>query len=147
MKCIIVILALLSLFLCPVYSQITEKQVIITGSLLNSDTSTPKVLAVNFLNPFDKIRQSASFNDDMKFSINGGMLFTQNMTIGYNGTFINLYVTPGDSVHLEIDAAQLKQPDFKWLKISGDCAEISTQLNQLHKYIHTQPYNKCKSSA
>lgn len=136
------IFIILSAILSTIHGQIPEKRVIITGSLLNSDSTTPRVLAVNFLNPFDKKRQSATFNDDMFFSIESGMLFTQNMTVGYNGVFINLYVAPGDSVHLEIDAAKLKLPDFGWLKISGDHAQISTQLNLLHRYIHTLPYHK-----
>ncbi|MBO9660412.1 MAG: TlpA family protein disulfide reductase, partial [Chitinophagaceae bacterium] len=54
--------------------------------------------------------------------------------VQYNGTFINLFVTPGDSVHLEIDARKLKEEKFKWLTISGSNAAISTELNQWHNY-------------
>lgn len=70
------------------------------------------------------------------------MLFAKNITVAYNKTFINLYVAPGDSVHLEIDAALLDQPDFKWSHISGDHAGISTRLNLLHDALSKLPYHR-----
>lgn len=116
--------------------------VVLTGKIINSNAGTPKVLGVNFLNPFSKSRKSASFNEQMEFSTEEEMLFTQNMTVSYNDKFINLYVAPGDTVHLTIDAAKLELPDFKWLDITGDHAAISTQLNLCHHYIAGLPYKK-----
>jgi thiol-disulfide isomerase/thioredoxin len=117
-------------------------EVKITGQVLHVTSATPKVLGVNFLNPFDNVRKSASLDARSNFSVTGSMRFTQNLTIAYNNTFINLYVSPGDSVHLEIDGALLDQPDFKWLRISGDHAVASTQLNRLHAAVSKLPYQK-----
>ncbi|TDQ06221.1 TlpA family protein disulfide reductase [Pedobacter metabolipauper] len=123
-------------------AQLTPKRVIITGRIINSTAETPKVLGINFLNPFDKNRKSATPDSLMGFSVQEYMPLTQNMTIAYNDTFINLYVAPGDSVHLVIDAALLNQPNFKWLSISGDHAKLSTQLNLFHHFLAGLPYQK-----
>lgn len=113
------------------------KPVIITATLLHADSTTPKAMVLNFLNPFIKGRKSAAFNQEGQLSSSEDMIFTQNMTIQYNKGFINLYVQPGDSVHLQIDGTLLDQPGFKWLSITGDHARISTQLNQWHYYFST----------
>jgi len=78
-------------------------------------------------------------SENSDFFVYQNMVFTQNMTLAYNDKYINLYVVPGDSVHLEIDGSRLKEPEFKWLKITGDHAERSRQLNLVHRYINTLP--------
>jgi len=123
-------------------AQTSIKRVIITGKIINGTSNTPKVLGVNFLNPFNNTRKSAEIDRQMQFAVQENMLFTQNMTIAYNNTFINLYVVPGDSIHLVIDAALLNTPNFKWLTIWGDHAKISTQLNLFHYYLSQIPYHK-----
>lgn len=137
-----VILLLFALTLNNAIAQISVKRVMVSGRIINSTETTPKVLGINFLNPFDNTRKTAVVDNLMEFSVQENMLFTQNMTISYNNTFINLYVVPGDSIHLEIDAALLSQPNFKWLSISGDHAKISTQLNLLHHYLSKLPYHE-----
>lgn len=123
-------------------AQTSPKRVVITGKIINSTASTPKVLGINFLNPFNNTRKNAEIDIQMQFAVQENMLFTQNMTLAYNNTFINLYVVPGDSIHLVIDAALLNTSNFKWLAISGDHAKISTQLNLLHYYLSQFPYQK-----
>ncbi|TDO20689.1 TlpA family protein disulfide reductase [Pedobacter duraquae] len=136
------IFLLLSSFLPPVMGQIKAKRVIVTGEVINVTSTTPKVFGVNFLNPFEKTRKSASLDSTQHFAVQDSMLFTQNMTIFYNNAFINLYVVPGDSVHLVVDAAKLDQSDFKWLTISGDHAGLSTSLNSVHNFLAKLPYHK-----
>jgi len=123
-------------------AQTGTKRVIITGKIINCTAGTPKVLGVNFLNPFNNTRKSAEIDSQMQFAVQENMLFTQNMTLAYNNTFINLYVVPGDSIHLVIDGTLLNTPNFKWLTISGDHARISTQLNLLHYYLSRLPHQK-----
>lgn len=106
----------------------------ITAQLIHADSSTPRAMVFNFLNPFIRLRKSAAFDEHNLLASSGEMIFTQNMTIQYNNTFINLYVQPGDSVHLQIDGALLKNKNFEWLSISGDHATESTQVNLWHHY-------------
>lgn len=106
----------------------------ITAQLIHADSSTPRAMVFNFLNPFIRLRKSAAFDEQNQLASSGEMIFTQNMTIQYNNTFINLYVQPGDSVHLLIDGALLKKKNFEWLSIGGDHATESTQVNLWHHY-------------
>lgn len=64
------------------------------------------------------------------------MIFSQNMTIHYNDCFINLYVEPGDSIHLTIDASLLDKPGFAWLTIQGKDAAMREQLNRCVDYLY-----------
>ncbi|MGO4293198.1 TlpA family protein disulfide reductase [Chitinophaga sp. RAB17] len=136
------IIFFLTITLSNAVAQISARRVVITGKIIHASATTPKVFGINFLNPFDKNRKSATVDSLMEFSVEEHMLFTQNMTIAYNNTFINLYVVPGDTVHLQIDAALLDQPNFEWLHISGDHAGISTRLNLLHYSLSKLPYLK-----
>mgnify|MGYP003574926714 CR=1 FL=1 len=123
------------------------KKVTITGKIINPEKTTPKVFGINFLNPFDNERISALVDSKLQFTTVREMLFTQNMTVYYNDQFINLYVVPGDSVHLEIDASKLQQKRFAWLKITGDHAKESIQLNLLHSQLASLPYHSYDFSA
>ncbi|MCG2615833.1 TlpA family protein disulfide reductase [Terrimonas sp. NA20] len=116
------------------------KQVTITATLIKADSTTPRAMVFNFLNPFIRTRKSASFEGGDQLKITGEMLFRQNMTVQYNGSFINLLVKPGDSVHLEIDGSKIKKENFDWLTISGDNAQISTEVNQWHHYFNTSHF-------
>jgi thiol-disulfide isomerase/thioredoxin len=142
MKRNLFIFLLLYFTLNNLYAQTDAKRVVITGKVINHTASTPKVLGVNFLNPFNNTRRSATIDNVMQFKVAEDMIFTQNMTLAYNDSFINLYVVTGDSIHLVIDAALLNAPNFKWLTISGDHAKISTQLNLFHHFLSQLPYQK-----
>jgi thiol-disulfide isomerase/thioredoxin len=113
------------------------KEVKVTAQLIHADSTTPRAMVFNFLNPFIRGRKSAAFDEQNRLAAFQEMVFTQNMTIQYNSTFINLLVAPGDSVHLVIDGSRLKEKDFRWLSIRGDNALASQQLNQWHYYYNT----------
>lgn len=118
------------------------KPVIITVKMLHIKDSTPTVFTFHFTNPFN--RQSPQVKLDKKGTllVRGELLFMQNITVRYNDVFINLYVAPGDSLHLTVDAALLADKHFAWLTISGDHATLSEQLNKSHYYIMGLPYGK-----
>lgn len=129
--------AVLVAWLCYVTTQaqsLHPQKVTITAQLIREDSSTPRAMVFNFLNPFIRARKSAAFDEHKRLMSSGEMIFAQNMTIQYNNTFINLFVQPGDSVHLLIDGALLKNKNFEWLSITGDHATESTQLNRWHHY-------------
>ncbi|WP_162915361.1 TlpA family protein disulfide reductase [Paraflavitalea soli] len=118
------------------------KPVTITVSMAHITDSTPTVFTFHFVNPFYKESPQVQLDANGRLLVRGEMIFTQNMTVRYNEVFINLYVSPGDSVHLSIDAALLADKHFGWLSISGDHAQLSEQLNKSHQYIMGLPYKK-----
>lgn len=116
-----------------------REEVVISGKVINITETTPKVIKFNFCNPLIKGAQSAQLDQNGRFTVRQEMIYTQNMTVHFLRYFINLYVQPGDSVHLTIDAAQLDQPDFAWLTLEGDHADISTQLNLCVNHLYQLP--------
>ncbi len=134
----ILILAVL-LMPCAFAEPVKTKQVVITCKLVHVTATTPRVFKINFLNPFQNSPQSAKLDERNEFCVREEMLFVQNMTIQYNGSFINLYVHPGDSVQLTIDASLLDKPDFEWVTIGGDHAVVSNQVNKCHSYLSKIP--------
>lgn len=142
MKKLLLLLAAGHCFACCKAAPLHPKRVIITGTLVHAQINTPRVMVVNFLNPFIKGRKSAGFDEHNRLSVSEEMVFTQNMTIQYNDVFINLYVQPGDSLHIEIDGSQLQKKNFEWLTISGDHASLSDQLNKWHLFGSKMPYKK-----
>ncbi len=116
--------------------------VTITGTIVNETEHTPKVMRIHFLNPFSKVSKSVTLSSDSLFKASHEMIFAQNITVAYNNTFINLYVEPGDSVHLSVDAAKLQEKNFGWVTISGDHATLSRQLTQCNGYIQKILFRK-----
>ncbi len=118
------------------------KPVTITVKIFHITASTPTVFTFHFTNPFNKQSPQVKLDEKGTLLVRGELLFTQNMTVRYNDVFINLYVAPGDSLHLTVDAAMLADKHFAWLTISGDHAMLSEQLNKSHHYIMGLPYEK-----
>ena len=112
------------------------KPVVIAGKVINSNAQTPRVIKFNFCNPLIKGSRSVKLNEANEFVAREDMLYTQNMTVHYLNYFINLYVKPGDSVHLTIDASLINKDNFAWLTIEGDNAAISRQLNLCVNYLY-----------
>lgn len=135
------LLALLHCFARTNAQSLHPQALKITAQLIHADSSTPRAMVFNFLNPFIRARKSAAFDTANQLFASEEMVFTQNMTIQYNSNFINLLVSPGDSVHLVIDGARLKEDNFAWLSVSGDHALASTQLNRWHNYF-SRYFNK-----
>ncbi len=123
----------------PFASAAERNEVIIAGQVIHSTETTPKVLKFNFCHPLIRGAQSAQLGQKGEFRASQEMMYAQNMTVQVLGYFINLYVQPGDSLHLTIDASRLSEPDFAWLTITGDGAAISTQLNRVVNYLYRLP--------
>ncbi|KQB98844.1 hypothetical protein AQF98_21125 [Pedobacter sp. Hv1] len=132
--------------LCAMQSTFAQsikvQQVVITGKVINTSTTTPKAIKANFFNPLKHNGLSVKLNDRYEFKVAEEMIFAQTMTVHYADYFIYLYVAPGDSVHLTIDATLLTKKDFSWLKITGDHGTISDQLNKANRYLDQLPYHK-----
>ncbi|MES2809996.1 MAG: hypothetical protein V4619_15300, partial [Bacteroidota bacterium] len=116
---------------CTLAKAQAMKPVIIAGRVINLGPKSPQTIKFNFCNPLIDGSITASLDSSGKFNVRQDMLYTQNMTFFYAVSFVNIYVQPGDSIFLTIDAAKLNKPKFGWLNISGSHARVSTQLNLL----------------
>lgn len=142
MKRILILLAILCAMQSAFAKPAKVQQVVITGKVINTSSITPKAIKANFFNPLKHNGLSVKLNNLYEFSVAEEMIFSQTMTVHYDDYFIYLYVAPGDSVHLTIDASLLAKKDFSWLKITGDHSLISYQFNKAHKYLDQLPYHK-----
>lgn len=137
-----------TLFFCIVLAQgITafgrdKDEVVVSGRIISASASTSRVIKVNFCNPLIRGNKSAGLDGNMSFSLKEHMAFEQVMTVNFASFFIYLYVKPGDSVHLEIDASKLNQNDFSWLSIKGDHAQFSLDLNNCVLVLDKMPHLK-----
>jgi thiol-disulfide isomerase/thioredoxin len=134
----ILLLAVLAIAFTLAHAQQT-RPVIIAGKIINQTAQSPQAIKFNFCNPLINGSLSTKINSNGEFNVRQDMLYTQNMTVFYTKSFINLYVQPGDSVFLTIDASQLNKGNYGWLTISGSHARISTQLNLCADYLYRLP--------
>lgn len=123
---------------CIVCTQAQEPRVVtVSVQVLHRSAATPKSLVFHFTNPFFKTSVAAEPDTTGWCVAKGELVVPQNITVRVANDFINLWMEPGDSVHLVIDAARLAEQEFAWLQISGDHAERSTRLNRAHQYVAT----------
>lgn len=139
MKRIFILLAILCAMHPTFAITAAAQKVVITGKVINTNSGTPKIIKANFFNPLKQNGLSVKLNDRYEFSVAEEMIFAQTMTVHYADYFVYLYVAPGDSVHLTIDASLLADKDFSWLKISGDNGTISDQFNKANAYLDRLP--------
>lgn len=142
MKRILILLAILCAMQSTFAKSNKVQQVVITGKVINTSSTTPMAIKANFFNPLKHNGISVKLNDRYEFRVAEEMIFAQTMTVHYADYFIYLYVAPGDSVHLTIDVALLAKKDFSWLKITGDHGVISDQFNKANRYLDQLPYHK-----
>lgn len=137
----IVLLSLMTTFVVSFnYGSPKEmNRVVIAGRVINQTENTPQAIKFNFCNPLIPESQSVQINGDGEFIAKEFMIYTQNMTVNYFNYFINLYVEPGDSIFLTIDAMLLDKPNYAWLTIGGDHALLSTQLNLCTNFMYNIP--------
>jgi thiol-disulfide isomerase/thioredoxin len=65
--------------------------------------------------------------------------FAQNLILQYDQASINVYIVPGDSVFITIDAAKLHQHPDDAIAFSGDNARVNEQLFRWTSYASTLP--------
>ncbi len=124
------------------------KNVIVTGKILNQDkfpdNYTIKVFENNLVS-FGTYH-TAFINDDGSFKITFEKSFSSDVYLMYGG-LITLFVTPGDSIHVEFNANELLNPnpdkryEFPSLKFSGSNEQINNEIKDFVPHIFFEnPY-------
>ena len=107
-----------------------SKPAVITGHIANRDTY-PNVTEVGITIPFydrvDNRQTSLIYEDRFGFSV----LPYAPRTISMAPYVDHLVICPGDSVHVEIDLAELGKVHF-----SGNGAENNVKMNEFHMYYY-----------
>lgn len=87
------------------------KRTVVAGQVRNLQPKDNQVLTVIYTDPVLSNRSATRLAADGTFHTDGQMLFTQNMTINYAGRFINVMVSPSDSVFVDIDMDLYRKSD------------------------------------
>lgn len=114
----------------------TLESVIVAGKILNQDkfpdNYTIKIFENNLIN-FGTYH-TAFINNDGSFKIEFEKSFSSDIYLMY-GSLITLFVSPGDSIYVEMDANEVLNPnsknsyDIQSLKFSGNNERINNEIN------------------
>ena len=109
------------------------KRTVIAGVVKNF---SDEVVLINYCDNLSDERRFAPNLSESKgyFQTEHGYLFAQNITIRFANRFINLFVHPGDSVFVTIDASEIRQNFNNAVTFSGDNSKLNKELFLWYNY-------------
>lgn len=110
----------------PKGNTLEPKRTVISGVVKNFTEETG-VITVNYCDPLSNERKFAQNLSESNgyFQVEHDYTFSQNLTLSFARKFINIFVHPGDSIFVTIDANE----DFKdGITFSGDNSELNKEL-------------------
>lgn len=137
MKKLTLLLVIYSFIACNnVNNSIEPKRTVITGQIRNLDTTDNRTITVNYTDPINSARVARTLGEDGSFHTDAPMFFPQNITINLNGKFINLFVTPSDSLFVDVDMNLYRDGKFEGINISGESShlEFNKQFPAFYDY-------------
>ena len=114
-------------------NRLEPKRTVIAGVVKNF---TDEVVLINYCDYFsDKRRFAPNLSESNGyFQTEHEYLFAQNITIRFANRFINLFVHPGDSVFVTIDANEVRNNFNNAITFSGDNSKLNQELFIWHNY-------------
>jgi thiol-disulfide isomerase/thioredoxin len=121
-------------------NELQSKRTVIAGKVKNMPENSTSIL-INFCDPLsDRHRFAQDLTaSDGTFQVEHDYVFAQNISIQYGRSFINLYVSPGDSVFVTIDGSTFQERPNEAVVFSGDNAELNAQLFRWTVYAYKLP--------
>ncbi|WP_281670895.1 TlpA family protein disulfide reductase [Rikenella microfusus] len=118
-----------------------EQRTVVAGEVINRTEEDPNVVIWNLCDPIVNERMGQRLADDGSFRFEtDGITCLHNATL-VCGDFINLFVAPGDSVHLTIDAAKMRTGEPGAVRFGGAHAEDNDRLSAIMDYAYDCLYN------
>jgi len=110
-------------------NKLEPKKTIIAG-FGNNFSDNASVIVVNYCNPLSDERQFAQnlIESNGNFHTEHEYVFAQNITIRFANRFINLFIRPGDSIFVSIDAAEMQRDFNNAVSFSGDNSALNKEL-------------------
>lgn len=115
---------------CTDHKRVEPKRTVIAGEVHNFSEGTAHVLVVNYCDPLSDERQYAQdlTETDGRFHTEHEYLFPQNVTIRFNNRFLNIFLFPGDSLFVSIDANEINNTIADGVEFSGKNAGLNREL-------------------
>jgi len=113
------------------------KEIIITGQVVNRLNYQPKSIAViiNDVASGEQLRVVDDLNEEGRFECRFERFYPQEVMLKYE-TIFEVFVHPGDSIHIVLDGEKLSTEEGKYQSInfSGDAVEENEQINKFQKW-------------
>jgi thiol-disulfide isomerase/thioredoxin len=113
------------------------KEVVITGQVINRLNYQPKSIAViiNDIASGEQLRVVDDLNEDGFFECRFERFYPQEVMLKYE-TIFNIFVHPGDSIHIVLDGEKLstEEGQYQVISFSGDAVEENEQINTFQKW-------------
>jgi thiol-disulfide isomerase/thioredoxin len=134
-RCFLAFASVISVVSCSSGKEWQARRTVISGAVKNG---TEAVLLVNFCDPLSDEQRFAQnlTNTNGNFHATHDYVFAQNATVRYGNSYINFYISPGDSVFIAIDGSKLQQNRDDAVTFSGDNAQINEQLFRWTKHAY-----------
>ena len=133
-KATCLILGCVLLFACSQEkNRLEPKRTVIAGVVTNY---SGEVVLINYCNNLSDERRYAPNLTETNgyFKTEHEYLFAQNLTIRFANRFINVFVHPGDSIFVSIDANEVRDNYNNAITFSGDNPELNKELFIWHAY-------------
>lgn len=126
------------------HSEISNKNnVIVAGKVINRDGNSPKVITIIECDPLEKENRIAiRINEQNEFKAQMEFPWGHSFTISYDTDFINVYAEVGDSIHLVIDDAKLRNKKESSILFSGDRAVTNQNFSNGYAAL-SELFNNC----
>ena len=137
----------LQIFGCAEKEPLSIKKVIVAGKITNQekypDNNTIKVIENDLVN-IEGNNHTTFIENDGSFKIEFEKSFSSDVFFiyGSSGSYITLFVNPGDSVYVEMDANEVLNPkpenryNLQSLKFSGSNEQMNNEINLFHSVIY-----------
>lgn len=123
------------------------KVVVVTGEVINRSSFDPNSIAViiNDVASSEQIRVVDDLDKDGRFVAHFERFYPQEVMVKYNGIY-EIFVSPGDSIHIKIDAKKqgTEEDFFHSISFSGDAVEENEQLKKFQEWF--DPIKEKKSN-
>lgn len=136
-KSFFLILGSIILFSCSQEKKLAPKRTVVAGIV--SNFSKNEVLTVNYCDVLFCDDDNDRFYQDLTesngyFQTEYEYALAQNITIKIANKFINLFIRPGDSIFVSIDAKEVRHNFDNAVTFSGDNAKVNKELFAWHNY-------------
>ena len=130
-------------------NRLEPKRTVIAGVITHY---SGEVVLINYCDYFSDERRFAPDLTETKgfFKAEHDYIFAQNITIRFANRFINVFVHPGDSIFVNIDANEIKDNFNNAITFSGDHSELNKELsiwNAYSSHIFSQNYPQFDNNA
>ena len=112
------------------YGQNLEPRRTVIAGVVENYTDDNNVFVFNYCDPLSTLNRHTQKLDESEgaFHVEHDYVFAQNVTMRVGSEWVHLFVTPGDSIFVRIDARDMS------FEFSGDGAERNRELNDWMEY-------------